>query len=223
MRKITLLISLLIGFLSLTSCFDIVEEVDMKSNGSGTIKATLNLSKSKTKVASLMKLDKVEGMKVPSQAEIRKEMNTVVGLLRQTQGISNVRHTLDFSDFIATISCDFKDVAALNTFAQTLSKHFKLNVSGYSSYGFNPLSKTFNRKHTHSADAKKEFDKLSPESKKSFNDAFYTSIYRFQEEVRAADNTQAKVSPNKKAVMLRLTVPDLINGKSNLSNKIILR
>src|SRR5690606_16584196 len=75
----------------LTGCFDVVEEVDLNSDGSGKIKATVNLSKSKTKVASLMKLDKVDGIKIPSKTEIQKEADAIVRLLKQTSGISDVQ------------------------------------------------------------------------------------------------------------------------------------
>lgn len=222
MAQIKLIVVACLFCWSMTGCFDIVEEVDLKSDGSGAIKATLNLSKSRTKAASLMKLDKIEGIKVPSQSEIRREMNTVVSLLEQTPGISNVRYTLDFSDFIASISCDFKDVRALNTFAQTLSKHLESNVSGYSSYTYDKSSKTFSRTYTHSTEAKKHFDKLSTESKRSFNDAFYTSIYRFQATIKSSSNRSAKISPNKKAVMLKFAVPELVHGKASLSNNITI-
>ena len=86
-----LLILLLVSVL-LSGCFDVVEEVTMHNNGAGTIKATMNLSKSKTKVASLMKLDKVDGVKIPTQGDIRREMAAIVSILQKTPGISNVRH-----------------------------------------------------------------------------------------------------------------------------------
>ncbi|NGM90182.1 hypothetical protein G5B35_23070, partial [Parapusillimonas sp. SGNA-6] len=124
----------------LTGCFDVVEEVDINSNGSGRIKATVNLSKSKTKVASLMKLDKVDGIKIPSKTEIQKEADAIVRLLKQTSGISDVQSSLDFDNYIATLSCSFNDVKALNAFSKILSAHFKVELSTYSSYSYDPAA-----------------------------------------------------------------------------------
>ncbi|WP_433896793.1 hypothetical protein [Sphingobacterium mizutaii] len=222
-RKIGLLAISSIVCLFLSSCFDVVEEINMKSNGSGSIVGTLNMSKSRTKVSSLMKLDKIDGFKIPNQAEIRKEVATIVQLLKNTKGISNVDYRLDFNNYIASISCDFQNVQALNSYTETLSKHFKTKLNSYSSYSFNPRNKTFVRNYKYSTEAKKEFDKLKPENQKSFDQAFYTSIYRFQNPVIKQDNTSGKVSGNKQAVMVKVSVPSLINGKANLSNNIVLK
>lgn len=208
---------------SLTSCFDVVEEIYLKSNGAGDIKATFNLSKSKIKAASLMKLDKVDGVKVPSKAEIQSEMNDVVKILRQTPGISNVKHSLDFNNFIGTLSCDFTNVTALNSFTKTLSTHFKTKISSYSSYSYDPKAKVFARSYTYSAEAKNGLAKLKTENQKSFADAYFTSIYRFQDNVIKQDNKAGKVADNKKAVMMKVGVLDLVNGNVGLSNKITLK
>src|SRR5690606_16589821 len=79
----------------LTSCFDLLEQIDINSQGSGTIKATLNLSKSSTKVASLMKLKEFNGIAIPSETDIRREMAQIVSKLKTTQGISDVQYELD--------------------------------------------------------------------------------------------------------------------------------
>lgn len=221
--KVFLYLLFFITIFSLTGCFDVVEDINLKSNGSGSIKATFNLSKSKTKVASLMKLDKVDGMKIPSKTEVQNEVNTVVKLLKQTQGISNVQYTLDFNNFIATLSCDFTNVAALNSFTKTLSSHFKTKVSSYSSYSYDPKTKVFARSYTYSDEAKKGLSKLKPENQKSFGDAYFTSIYRFQDNVIKQDNKIGKVAGSKKAVMMKVGILDLVNGKANLSNKIALQ
>lgn len=207
---------------SLTACFDVVEEVDMKSGGAGTIKATVNLSKSKTKVSSLMKLGKIDGIQIPTETEIRKEFNTIVRLLRETKGISNVKSSLDFSNYVATLSCDFENAEALNTFSKALSSHFKVNISGYSSYRYDRQKNSLARTYTYNPETKKEFDKLSAESKKNFHDAYFTSIYRFDKEVKHVNNQMAKIASNKRAVMVKTSVIDLIHNKVNLSNTITL-
>lgn len=223
MEKRGILFSILtITCLLFSSCFDLVEDVNMLSNGKGSIKATINLSKSKTKVASLMKLDKVDGIKVPSKSEIQTEMNTILRLLKQTPGISNVNSSLDFTNFIATLSCDFNNINALNNFSKTVSSHFKSKMSNNSSYAYDAGKKYFVRTYTFAPEGKNELSKLKPENQKSFQDAYYTTIYRFQDEITKQTNPVGKISSNKKNVMVKVSVLDLINGKSNLANQISL-
>ncbi|MCL7987309.1 hypothetical protein M8998_05065 [Sphingobacterium sp. lm-10] len=206
----------------LTGCFDIVEDVALQSNGSGTIKATVNLSKSKTKVASLMKLDKVDGMKIPKPADIRKEMAEIVAILQKTPGISQVQHSLDFTNFIGSLSCKFTSVEALNAFTTTLSNHLKTNINGYSNYGYQSKTGIFERKSNYNTEAKKKLESLSPESKKSFHDAYYSAIYRFDRPIVSVSNPAAQVSANKKAIMMKVPALQVLEGKINLSNKIQL-
>lgn len=206
----------------MTSCFDVVEEIDLNNNGSGKLKITINLSKSKTKVASLMKLDKIDGIKVPSEKEIRTEANNIANILKGTKGISNVKTSLDFTNFIGFIACDFSDINALNTVMQTLSAKFKNKMSDYSTYAFNSKTKTLTRSYKYTNEGKKELAKLKPENQKSLQDAYFTSIYRFQSTVDNQNNPSAKVSANKKAVLLKANLVDIINGKVNMSNAIKL-
>lgn len=206
----------------LSGCFDIVEDVSFRSDGSGIIKATINLSKSKTKVASLMKLKEVDGMKIPKPADIQQEMTKIVAILKKTPGISQVQHSLDFDNFIGTLSCKFVSVDALNTFTNTLSKQFKTNISGYSSYAYQPKAGVFERKSSYNTEAKKKLESLSPESKKSFQDAYFSTIYRFAQPIISVSNPSAKISSNKKAIMMKMPALQVMDGSINLSNKIQL-
>lgn len=205
-KKIRLKIKILllsITCMLFTSCFDLVEEIDMKADGSGSIKATLNLSKSKTKVASLMKMKSVNGLTIPSQATIKSETATIIKILQSTPGISRVNHTLDFTNFIATISCDFTSVTALNSFTKTLAQHFKSPLGNNHSYSYNNKSLTFGRQYTYASSMSKEFSKLSQNDRKLFDDAFYTQIVRFDKSVKSQNNPTAKLSATKKSRSLK--------------------
>ena len=56
-----------------------------------------------------------------------------------------------------------------------------------------------------------------------FNDASYTVIYRFDNEVVSQNNKQAKVSNSKKAVMQRVSAMDVINGTGDFTTHIQLK
>ncbi|RBQ08722.1 hypothetical protein [Pedobacter miscanthi] len=215
-----LLFILLIPVLS--SCFEVVEEISMKNDGTGDVVLTINLSQSKTKVASVMLLDSVQGYKVPSKQKIQQELNEAVAYLKKSEGISNVKSTSDFNNYIATISFSFKDVSNINNITKNILAQQKIKATNTSSYTYNKATKTFSRKYQAIVTAKTEFNKLKAKDKAVFNGATYTSIYRFESLVTSSTNPASNVSKSKKAVMLKSSIMDLINGKINVSNTIQL-
>jgi hypothetical protein len=206
----------------LSSCFEVIEEISMKNDGTGDVVLTINLSQSKTKVASVMLLDSVQGYKVPSKQKIQQELNEAVAYLKKSEGISNVKSTSDFNNYIATISFSFKDVANINNITKNILAQKKIKATNTSSYSYNKTTKTFNRKYQAVGTAKTEFNKLKAKDKAVFNGATYTSIYRFESIVTSSTNPASNVSKSKKAVMLKSSIMDLINGKINVSNTIQL-
>jgi len=215
-----LLFIVLIPFLS--SCFEVIEEIAMKNDGTGDVVLTINLSQSKTKVASVMLLDSVQGYKVPSKQKIQQELNEAVAYLKKSEGISNVKSTSDFNNYIATISFSFKDVSNINNITKNILAQQKIKATNTSSYTYNKASKTFSRKYQAIGTAKTEFNKLKAKDRAVFNGATYTSIYRFESVVTSNTNPASNVSKSKKAVMLKSSIMDLINGKINVSNSIQL-
>ncbi|MBC6109860.1 hypothetical protein ACFOG5_08215 [Pedobacter fastidiosus] len=206
----------------LSSCFQVIEEITMKNDGTGDVVLTINLSQSRTKVASVMLLDSIQGYKVPSKTKIQQELNEAVTYLKKSEGISNVKSTSDFTNYIATISFSFKDVSNINNITKNILAQQKIKATNTSSYSYNKLTKTFSRKYQAVGTAKTEFNKLKNQDKAVFNTATYTSIYRFESPVTNTSNPASNVSKSKKAVMLKSSIMDLINGKINVSNQIQL-
>lgn len=206
----------------LTSCFDFIEDISLNANGSGSIKATLNLSKSSTKVASLMKLKSINGIQIPTKEKIKKETEDMIRILKNTAGISQVQYTLDFNNYIATVSCNFASVNALNNFSKALGTHFKSALGNNNSYAYNAKNGTFTRTYSHSPALSKEYARISETDRKYFNDAFYTQIIRFDKTVKSQQNASAKISGSAKAVLLKLKATDLATGKASLANTITL-
>lgn len=206
----------------LSSCFEVIEEIAMKNDGTGDVVLTINLSQSKTKVASVMLLDSVQGYKVPSKQKIQQELNEAVAYLKKSEGISNVKSTSDFNNYIATISFSFKDVSNINNITKNILAKQKIKATNTSSYTYNKATKIFSRKYQAVGTAKTAFNKLKAKDKAVFNGATYTSIYRFESAVTSSTNPASNVSKSKKAVMLKSSIMDLINGKINVSNSIQL-
>lgn len=208
-----------------TSCFDVLEEINLKADGSGSVLVTFNMSKSKSKLASIMMLDTVNGYKVPSQDDINDALKDVVLHLEKSEGITNIKQTKDFENYIFTVSCDFATIESINGISKDLileqNKKGKTNFNS-TNFAYDTSSKTFQRFFRYDDSMKKSFYHLKSEDRKIFKDASFISIYRFDNEVENVSNSNAKIAPNKKAVMLRLDAMSLILGEKTIQNKIQL-
>ncbi|WP_282042100.1 hypothetical protein [Winogradskyella flava] len=216
---------LLFSFTLFTSCFEILEEINFNADGSGKMLVTFNLSKSKSKIASIMLLDSVNGYKVPSKEDISIALKEAKNHLKTIDGISNINTTKDFDNYIFTISCDFSSTANLDAvFKDLISKHNKKSKTNFNTtnFSFNNSANSFKRLFSYDDSIKRNFYKLNSEDRKIFKDANYTSIYRFENEIEQVSNANAKVSPNKKAVFLKVDFMSLILGKKNIANTIQL-
>ena len=99
----------------LSSCIEIIDDLSLKSDGSGTFKYSVNLSSSKIKVNSILALDSIDGKKVPSMDDIKQKIDQFIKTLDAQNGISNVKVEENYTDFIFKFQCDFTSVAALQT------------------------------------------------------------------------------------------------------------
>lgn len=208
---------------ALTSCFQVVEEINLNSDGSGQMVITLNLSESKTKVASVLKMKTVNGRSVPSQSEILRRIKQTAESVKKIPGISNVKTNADFTNYIAEISFQFKDVANINEASKKIFAEYEIKVANAAVYNYNKSSKVFSRTYTHSAETKRAYNKLNATDKSVFENADYTSIYRFASPVASQSNASSKVSKSGKAVMQQTTMLSVIHAKTNLSNTIKLK
>ena len=218
MKKIVylLLLSCLVIF---QSCFEIIEQVFLKKDGSGNFELVINLSKSKTKLNSIMKMKVINGHDVPSQEEIRQRVAGIEKEIAKTPGITNVKTNLDFDNYIATLNCNFSKVIQLNTAVKNIvEKEDSKNKNAEKIYDLDAGNNIFTRLNKHSF--KEEYKKMSNADKEIFSTAEYTSIYKFETGVISTSNKEAKTSPNKKAVMLQLNVLDVITEKKSIENKI---
>lgn len=209
---------------SLSSCFEIIEEVNVNNDGSGALSYTVNLSQSRTKINSLMMLDSLNGYKIPDENDIRLKINEVLNLIEKTEGISNLTQKLNFQDFVFEFSCDFADPNALNEATKIVKSVYEINdpyANSDDHFTFNSSSKSFRRKGDYSGEA--DLDKVKEEDLALLKNAEFTGIYRFQSEIYSASNTGTRISPNRKAAMMKAKVLDLMTKKQNIENIITLK
>lgn len=206
---------------SLTSCFDIIDKISLRADGSGEYAVILNASKSKTRLQSISKMETINGKKVPKKSEIESKVNQASNVFKSVPGISNVKTSLDFDNFIIKLSCNFKKIENINTGLEQLkAKNIIGKTVPTQLYKQNVAEKTFIRNKIGSY--KNDYDKLSKADKEVFSDATYTSILQFENVIKSQTNNSYTVSPNKKAIKLNGNILDFILQKKQIQNTISL-
>ncbi|GLB53402.1 hypothetical protein NBRC110019_24430 [Neptunitalea chrysea] len=215
------LLFLFVLLISTTSCFEIIEELSLHKDGSGNLQLTLNASQSKSKLASVMLLDTIQGHKVPSKKDIKEHIEELVSDLNASEGISNVTYKLNLDSYIVSLSCDFKEVANINDFVQKLWDKQR-SKGTFKSYSFDVGKQLFSRYYGFKDNLKNSVRSLKDDDKKVLDNASYTLIYRFDNTVKSFSNRTARLSKSKKAMMMKTPIMDIVSGASTIENKIQL-
>ncbi len=201
------------------SCFEVIEEVQMKDDGSGHFNFVINFSQSKTKINSILKMEKINGYTIPSKEEIKNEVSKIAALAENTEGISNVETKVDLTNYIVAIDLDFQKISNLNAAFLKLKKSKKLDPSFNTDY-FSFANKQFVR--SQKVPIKSFYDKLEKADKEVFKTAKYTSVYKFDSSIKSASNQKATTSKSKKAIKLNTSIINIINGSEKIENTITL-
>ena len=211
---------LLFSFFTLTSCFDILDKVAMKADGSGEYSIILNASKSKTRINSISKMETINGKKVPKKAEIQAQLNEAAAVFKAVPGISNVKTTADFDNYIIKLSCNFKKIENINDGLEKLkAKKIHGKMIPAQLYANNIAGKTFTKNKINTF--KSDYEKLNKADQEVFSSAKYTTILQFEKLIKSQSNASYLLSPNKKAVKLDGNLLDFILQKKQLHNTII--
>ncbi len=217
------IISFFILGLLTSSCIEIVDDISMNADGSGTFKYNINLSASKVKLNSVLALDSLEGKKVPSRDEIKGRINHFIYALEQKNGISNVFVESDLDNYIVKMSCDFKSVRILqDAITSTLQEELKEAPSivneendwlSWTGDSFIRSIPDFTIKKT---------KELKPEEINLLKQGNYICITRFNKPVKECSNANALIAKNNLAVMLKTNAYSLTQNLNLLENTIYL-
>ena len=222
MKNLLKLFLLLFPLLLLTSCFDILDKVNVKADGTGEYAIILNASKSKTRLASISKMETINGKKVPKKGEIENKINEAARIFKATPGISNVKTSMDFDNYIIKLSCNFKKIENINAGLEQLkAKNILGKMVPTQIYSQNLQKKTLIRNKVNTF--KTDYDKMGKADKEIFNNARYTSVMQFENTVKSQTNSAYLLAPNKKAVKLEADILDLIFQKKQLQNTILFQ
>lgn len=207
---------------SLTSCLEIIDDVSLKKDGSGTYKYTVNLSSSKVKVNSLLALDSIDGRKVPTIDEIKQRIDKVITTLESKPGISNVHLDANYDDFLFKLSLDF---ASLDDLEEAIKTIVKEEAAGKEipelDHNFITMSANCLRRSVPMITIEKT-NSIKSSDRDLLKEGSYTSITRFTREIESFENENAKLSKNKMAIMLRTDPYSLVQNPQLLDNTIYL-
>jgi len=206
-----------------TSCFEIVEEVNMNKNGTGSFNFTINMSQSKIHINSLFLLDSVNGRSMPKAEDFKKAVKRVEFELKKDTALANIVVSENWEDYIFSVSGDFNNVDALNKAIKDINKVFN-TPRGYQVElhdNFKYKDKTFERLYNYNL--VNDYNAMSQKDKAVFKNAKYTTIYRFNSPVNSYTNPSALKSKSGKAIMLKVSVKDLITNKKTIQNTIELK
>lgn len=218
----TLIFTAILGLFSLTSCIEILDDLTLNNDGSGTFKYTINLSSSKVKVNSILALDSLDGKKVPSVDEISAKIKDVIDQLKEQHGISNVQMETNYDDFIFKLQCDFtslktlQDAITLIAKSEAKNNNLKEFDTRWLSYDDDKLIRSIPQITI------EKTSQLKKEDAELLKEGSYTSITRFERDVESFENETAKKAKNNKAVMLRTNTYSLSQNPSLLDNTIYL-
>lgn len=218
------LLLLLLSVLTLfTSCVEIIDDLTLNLDGSGTLRYNLNLSSSKVKINSILALDSLDGKKVPSIPEIKAKVSRIEEMLNEQEGISNVNIEADYTNFIFKLNCDFSSLPQLQTAMKAViidqNKNKPIPELDYKwlSFSNNTLERSVPELTI------KKSKEINDSDRALLRDGTYTSITRFESEVDHFDNDNAKLSANRKAVMIRTDPYSLTQNPHLLDNVIYLK
>lgn len=213
---------LMLPLLLMTSCFDILDKINIKADGSGDYTLILNASKSKTRIASMSKMETVNGKKVPKRSEIEAKINQAAQIFKTTPGISNVKTSMDFDNYIIKLSCSFKKIENINAGLEKLkAKNIIGKMVPTNMYSQNVQNKTFTRNKINTF--KEDYNKLGTADKEVFATAKYVSVMQFENTVKSQSNSIYQLSPNRKALKLEGNILDFILQKKQLQNNILFQ
>lgn len=208
--------------IALSGCIEIIDDLSLNKDGSGTFRYTVNLSSSKVKINSILALDSLDGKKVPTIAEISGKVNKVVDQLKTQEGISDITFDSDYDNFIFKLKFDFSSLPELQGAIRSivLSENGNKNIpeleQPWLTYAEYKLVRSIPQITV------KKAKEINSTDRDLLKNGTYTSITRFASEVEKYSNELGVLSKNKKAVMVRTDPFSLTQNPNLLDNSIYL-
>ena len=210
-------IAVLILSITLTSCFDLIEEVNFNSDGSGEFSYELNLGKYKFALDKMIKMDSIGRFKIPSKENISQDLKKLEAELNKIDGVTNAQCLANFDYYIFTIKGNFKNVWALNQ-AYTTVYNFKRKekIAFIEAYQYD--SKTFSRLEK---EPKSNIFTRNPFLKEAdFSKGKVMIVTRFKQLVQEVSNSNTLISKNGMAILTKCSASQLLNNPTRINCRV---
>ena len=218
MKNIRIIFVLLISF-SLTSCFELVEQINVNEDGTGEMTVTINMFESKRKLKAFMEApESMHGYSAPDQKEVEQFFQSVVEKVSEVEGISNVKSDIYYEDFIFSVSGSFDKVSAMNEAINQFTGGMSRGMVSLKNE-YNYEEGTFRRAFAspYAADA---YDEIPMMQRVILESARIISVYRFDKEIKEMTSTDTEVSFDKKEARFESNLSDIVSGKKSINNEI---
>lgn len=198
--------------LLLTSCFEITERIKHHDDQSGEYTLMIDFSRSWFKTKSAIFLEEVDGVKIPNEQEISQKLEDFKIKALKIDGISGVTTKADFDNYVFIIKLNYANIKALNAVVNTINNqrdqiHFSGSVKNFERIASYPVpEKVVN----------------DPKKKKDLEEASIIAIYSFDKDIQSVENTNSKISKNKKTVFLKQSMYSVLKKSTLMNNRIQL-
>jgi len=220
MKKL-LFLGVLFLSLSLTSCFELVEQISMNEDGTGEMTVTLNLNESKEQLKEFMQSeDGAGGFAAPDQKELDAFFKNIVATVSEVEGISNVKSDIFYEDFIFSISASFEQVEAMNEAVSKFTTGMTrgmLDLKNEYAYEKGTFKRSFQ-----SPIPEGEYEKVPMMQRVILESARIISVYRFEKTIKGMSNDDTELSFDKKEARFESTLGDVVKGIRSPDNVISL-
>jgi hypothetical protein len=212
-KKVLSAIALVVLLFSMQSCVEIVEEIVVNDNGSGTMSLSAGLSGTNSLMGLISSFANIAPL-----ADIEGEVEFFVSKLKAQEGISNVRFSKIKSGGNYALSFDFKDSKSLNKALYAVSNQEKK----FYQPSFYKISKNkYQRKNiTNWANMllEKEKDNLPDEA--IFELMTYKAVVNVPRPATRVKADDAKVSKNQKTISTKNFISDILDDRIDTGMKV---
>lgn len=215
MKKLFNFLLLLTTVLTISSCFEITEEVTVNKNGSGNYISTIDASKLSEQMQMLAAFDTTGEMVPKLKYSLDSTFAETFKKYAKIKGISNV-HVDTSKPYIYKVSMDFQDMDVLNE-AVNLDKKGADRQNLYAWKKGHLSRKDF---ALNLDDMKMEDDSQKEMAKSMLDGMKYTIIFNLPGKVKKMTNKEAKIGDDKKTVTLECSLLDVMDKKVSLGNEV---
>ena len=218
MKNFFSLCLLLISSLFVTSCLEVIEEITIKKDGSGTYSSTVDASQMAEQMAMLGSMDTTGEMMPKMKFSMDSTFLSSFAQVSKVEGIKNFK--VDTSKaYVYTYTVDFKDVATLNKIVAVGKSNSKVDASNLYSFSKGKISRR-NEMANNSNSMMGDMGEQEEMAKTMLKDMKYTVIYHVPNKIKGNKNKMSVLSDDKKTLTLQCSMLDIVEGKAKLEDEV---